>query len=63
LLRIYPREANYLERRASAKIELRDKAGAIQDYRQAIEIYRQKGDSRNVESITNQINELKAKGS
>jgi tetratricopeptide (TPR) repeat protein len=63
LLRIYPRDANYFERRASAKIELRDKAGAIQDYRQALEIYRQKGDSRGVENITNQLNELKAKGS
>jgi tetratricopeptide (TPR) repeat protein/V8-like Glu-specific endopeptidase len=61
LIRIYPNNANYFYQRAGAKIKLRDKTSAIEDYRQAIDIYRQQGDRNMVENLTNELRDLKAK--
>ncbi len=58
LVRIYPNIAAYWFTRAEAKVKLQDKAGAIADYRKAIQIYRQQGDSNQVERLSQEIRNL-----
>lgn len=40
LVCLYPAQDDYLVDRGDAKLELKDRAGAIADYRKSIELYR-----------------------
>jgi tetratricopeptide (TPR) repeat protein len=57
-IRIDPKRAYYFADRARAKLELQDRTGAIADFRQAIALYRQQGDTSTVESLTEQVRNL-----
>jgi tetratricopeptide (TPR) repeat protein/V8-like Glu-specific endopeptidase len=58
LVRIYPNIAAYWFTRAEAKVKLQDKTGAIADYRKAIQIYQQQGDTGQVERLSQEIRNL-----
>jgi tetratricopeptide (TPR) repeat protein/V8-like Glu-specific endopeptidase len=58
LVRIYPSIAAYLSNRAEVKVKLQDKVGAITDYRKAIQIYRQQGNTSQVEQLSQEIRNL-----
>jgi hypothetical protein len=54
-VRLYPAQVYYLVDRGDAKLELKDRAGAIADYRKSIELYRQQGSTSDVERLTDVI--------
>jgi tetratricopeptide (TPR) repeat protein/V8-like Glu-specific endopeptidase len=58
LVRIYPNIGAYWFTRAEAKVKLQDKVGAIADYRKAIQIYQQQGDTNQVERLSQEIRNL-----
>ncbi len=58
LIRLDPSRAYYLADRAKAKLALPDRAGAIADYRKSIELYRQQGDTAQVERLTQELRQL-----
>jgi tetratricopeptide (TPR) repeat protein/V8-like Glu-specific endopeptidase len=58
IVRLYPNNPAFLFIRGDAKLELSDRAGAIADYRKAIKMYQQQGDTSQVEWLTKKIREL-----
>jgi hypothetical protein len=54
-VRLYPAQVYYLVDRGDAKLELKDRAGAIADYRKSIELYRQQGSTSDVERLTEKV--------
>jgi tetratricopeptide (TPR) repeat protein/V8-like Glu-specific endopeptidase len=58
LVRVYPNIGAYWFTRAETKVKLQDKTGAIADYRKAIQIYQQQGDTSQVERLSQEIRNL-----
>ncbi|WP_310481178.1 tetratricopeptide repeat protein [Chamaesiphon sp. VAR_48_metabat_403] len=58
LVQLNPAQAYFLVDRGNAKLELKDRSGAIADYRKSIELYRQQGNTSEVERLTQEIRKL-----
>jgi tetratricopeptide (TPR) repeat protein/V8-like Glu-specific endopeptidase len=58
LVRLYPAIISHLSNRGDAKLKLKDRAGAIADYRKSIELYRQQGNTSEVERLTQEVRKL-----
>jgi tetratricopeptide (TPR) repeat protein/V8-like Glu-specific endopeptidase len=58
LVRLNPSQVYYLVDRGDAKLELKDRSGALADYRKSLELYRQQGSANDVERLTEKIRNL-----
>jgi tetratricopeptide (TPR) repeat protein len=60
LVRIYPNIPAYVWQLGETQAAMRNKPAALQSYRKALELYRQQGDTSQVENMNRKIQELNA---